>query len=569
MTESTRTTRAVQSVSTTIGRAVSSTGSIGRQVQGRIYREGVFGRLPVVPTDSVALETAAKRRMSPQAWSYVDGGAGQQRTVRANCAAFDEHRIVPRMLVDVEDRDLSVELFGRRIPAPLLLAPIGVLEMAHRDAEYAVAKAARSLGLPMVISTQGSVPMEDTARTLGTSPRWYQLYWSNEDDVVDSFVRRAEAIGSDALVVTLDTHVLGWRTHDLDLGYLPFARAEGIAQYTSDPVFRRLAERRAAAPRNETSPRLTLAAVKALVSMSRHYPGRFLDNLRSPVPRAAVDTFLDVFSRSSLTWDNLAYLRERTSMPIVLKGIQNPRDAVLAVEHGVDGIVVSNHGGRQVDGAIASLDALPGVVEQVRGRIPVLFDSGVRSGADVFKAIALGADAVLIGRPWVYGLALAGEAGARAVMEHLMAELDLTMALTGVTSVGAITSDLLAYRVENQRSRPPRIRRAGQVMSEDEHAIRIAAEVQVVRDEYAEEEAEAAEAEIAQRNATLDVPLNLRIDKELDAQLKRQAAAAQIPTSALVRRLLRQAVQDPSGQVHTVEQVEAIARRVVAESSNA
>ncbi|MDQ6642511.1 MAG: lactate 2-monooxygenase [Actinomycetota bacterium] len=417
--------------------------SIGRQVQGRIYREGVFGRRPVVPTEPAALERTAKRRMSAEAWSYVDGGAGQQRTVRANLDAFDRHRIVPRMLVDVEHRDASLELFGSRIPAPLLFAPIGVLEMAHRDAEYAVARAARSLGLPMVISTQGSVPMEDTAEALGDSPRWYQLYWSSNDDVADSFVRRAEAIGSDALVVTLDTHVLGWRTHDLDLGYLPFARAEGIAQYTSDDSFRRLAEQRAEIPSTEPAPRPTLAAVRALASISRHYPGSFLANLRSPVPRAAVETFLEVFSRSSLTWENLDYLRQRTRLPIVLKGIQDPRDAKLALEHGVDGIVVSNHGGRQVDGAIGSLDALPDIVDQVNNQIPVLFDSGIRSGADVFKALALGADAVLIGRPWVYGLALAGEAGARSVMEHLMAELDLTMALAGTASLEKITRDLL------------------------------------------------------------------------------------------------------------------------------
>jgi lactate 2-monooxygenase len=437
VSESPRTTRPLQAV-------VSNAIGIGREVQGRIYREGVFGRRPVVPTEPAALEAAAKRRMSAEAWSYVDGGAGQQRTVRANLDAFDRHRIVPRMLVDVERRDQTVELFGRMIPAPLLFAPIGVLEMAHRDAEHAVARAARSLGLPMVISTQGSLPMEDTARTLGESPRWYQLYWSKDDELVDSFVRRAEAIGSDALVVTLDTHVLGWRTHDLDLGYLPFARAEGIAQYTSDPRFRSLAEERAAAGSSEPTPRPTLSAVNALISMSRHYPGRLLDNLRSPVPRAAVDTFLDVFSRSSLTWENLSYLRDRTRMPIVLKGIQHPRDAALAIEHGVDGIVVSNHGGRQVDGAIGSLDALPGIVDEVRGRIPVLFDSGIRSGADVFTALALGADSVLVGRPWVYGLALAGEAGARAVMQHMMAELDLTMALAGVSSIQEITRDLLA-----------------------------------------------------------------------------------------------------------------------------
>jgi L-lactate dehydrogenase (cytochrome)/lactate 2-monooxygenase len=364
--------------------------------------------------------------------------------VQANLDAFARRRIVPRMLVDVGVRDQSVELLGRTLPSPLLFAPIGVLEMAHPEAERAVAAAARALGLPMVISTQGSVPMEETARALGDTPRLYQLYWSREDAVVDSFVRRAEEIGSDALVVTLDTHLLGWRTRDLDLGYLPFARAEGIAQYTSDPTFRRLAEARAATPATEPTPRPTVAAVKALVSMARHYPGGVWANLRSPVPRAAVETFLDVFSRSTLSWKDLAYLRERSSLPIYLKGIQHRDDARLAVEHGVDGVIVSNHGGRQVDGAIASLDALPGVVEEVAGRVPVLFDSGVRSGADAFVALALGARAVLVGRPWVYGLALAGADGARAVMEHVMAELDLTMGLAGVSSIDQITADLLA-----------------------------------------------------------------------------------------------------------------------------
>ncbi len=443
-TTTSRGTRAASSVTSAARTAVSSAVSMGREVQGRIYRAGVFGHRPVVPVEPAALEAAAQRRMSPQAWSYVAGSAGQQHTARANLEAFDRHRIVPRMLVDVAERDTSVELFGRRLPAPLLFAPIGVLEMAHRGAEHAVAEAARTLGLPMVISTQGSVPMEETAAALGDSPRWYQLYWSKDDTVVDSFVARAEAIGSEAIVVTLDTHVLGWRTRDLDLAYLPFARAEGIAQYTSDPAFRRLVEERAKTPSEEPTPRPTPAAVRALFSMARHYPGTLLDNLRSPLPRAAVETFLDVFSRSSLTWDDLARLRERTSLPIVLKGLQDPRDAALALEHGVDGIVVSNHGGRQVDGAIGSLDALPGIVAEVDGRVPVLFDSGVRSGADAFKALALGASAVLVGRPWVYGLALAGADGARAVMEHLWAELDLTMALSGVSSVDQITRDLLA-----------------------------------------------------------------------------------------------------------------------------
>lgn len=415
--------------------------SIGRSIQSEIYRAGLFGRRPVVPVEPAELERAARRAMSRAAWAYVNGGAGQHRTVAANTDAFARHRIVPRMFVDVQQRDLSVQLLGRTLPSPLLLAPIGVLEMAHPEAEHAVARAARGAGVPMVISTQGSVPMEETARALGDTPRLFQLYWSSDEDVVRSFVKRAEAIGSDAIVVTLDTHMLGWRTRDLDLGYLPFARGEGIAQYVSDASFRALAEGRPASG-EAPKPRLreVPAALRALRSMARHYPG---GSLRSPHPRAAVETFLEVFSRSDLTWADLARLREMTSLPILVKGVQHPDDARLALEHGVDGLVVSNHGGRQVDNAIASLDALPAVVEAVAGRVPVLFDSGVRSGADVFVALALGASAVLLGRPWVYGLALAGEAGTRAVLDHTLAELDLTMGLSGVCSVGQITRDLV------------------------------------------------------------------------------------------------------------------------------
>jgi isopentenyl diphosphate isomerase/L-lactate dehydrogenase-like FMN-dependent dehydrogenase len=323
------------------------------------------------------------------------------------------------------------------------LAPIGVLEMAHRDADLAVARAARELGLPMVLSTQASVPMERVARELGDAPRWFQLYWSSNDDLVESLVARAEAIGSTAIVVTLDTHVLGWRTHDLDVAYLPFARGEGIAQYTSDPVFAELVAERAARPSTQPSPRPTPAALRTLASITRHYPGRFADNLRSPLPRAAVETFLDVFSRSSLTWRDLAFLRERTRLPILLKGIQDPRDAELALDHGMDGIVVSNHGGRQVDNAVGALDALPDVLARVDGRVPVLFDSGIRSGADAFVALALGATAVCVGRPYVYGLALAGTTGVAEVMRNMVAELDLTMALAGCTSIAEITADLI------------------------------------------------------------------------------------------------------------------------------
>ncbi|MFE3997637.1 alpha-hydroxy-acid oxidizing protein [Nocardioides sp. YIM B13467] len=420
--------------------------SIGRDLQSAIFRKGLFGHRPVVPTEPSALAEAAQRAMSKEAWAYVDGGAGQQRTVAANTAAFDHFRLVPRMLTNVESRDLRTTLFGVDMPAPLMLGPVGVLELAHPRAEHEVAAAARATGIPMVISTQASVPMEEVAKDLGDTPRLYQLYWSKDESIVESFVRRAEAIGSDALVVTLDTHMLGWRTRDLDLGYLPFARGLGIAQYTSDPAFRALVEARLAG-KSGTSVRPGLreipSALTAVASMAQHHPGKLVDNLRSGHARAAVETFLDVFSRSDLIWDDLDRLREMTDLPIVLKGLQAPEDARRALEHGVDGIIVSNHGGRQVDGAIASIDALPSIVDEVDGRIPVLFDSGIRSGADILKALALGADAVLIGRPYVYGLALAGAAGVQAVLEHMIAELDLSLGLVGCRSVEEIGRELL------------------------------------------------------------------------------------------------------------------------------
>jgi lactate 2-monooxygenase len=348
------------------------------------------------------------------------------------------------MMRDTTARDTSVELFGRRLPAPVLLAPVGVLEMAHPGADVAVAEAASSLGLPMVFSTQASRSMEDCAAVMEGSPRWYQLYWSSSDELVASFLSRAERAGCDAVVVTLDTSVLGWRPRDLDGGYLPFAHGKGLAQYTSDPVFRRLVQQKVAHPDpTATRPRPTPGAVRTLLDLSRAYPGRFGDNLRSPYPRAAVETFLEVFSRSSLTWADLPSLRSMTSLPILVKGLLAADDADRALDAGVDGIVVSNHGGRQVDSARAALDALPGVVERVDGRVPVLMDSGIRSGADVVIALALGAAAVCVGRPYVYGLALAGADGVRAVLEHLLAELDLTMALSGVTSVAEITRDLV------------------------------------------------------------------------------------------------------------------------------
>jgi len=291
----------------------------------------------------------------------------------------------------------------------------------------------------MIFSNQASRPMEECAAAMGDASRWFQLYWSTSDDLVASFVARAEACACDALVVTLDTKMLGWRSRDLDFAHLPFATGLGIAQYTSDPVFRGLVDPSTV----DRSGRPTPAAVRALVRATRAYPGSFRANLRSGAGVAAVRKVMEIYSRPSLTWDDFAWLRKRTTLPIVLKGILHPDDARLAVEHGLDALVVSNHGGRQVDGAIASLDALPGVVEAVGGRIPILLDSGIRGGADAFKALALGATAVLLGRPYVYGLALRGEEGVRDVIRNLVADFDLTMALSGCRVVGDIRPECL------------------------------------------------------------------------------------------------------------------------------
>src|SRR4051812_34825937 len=411
--------------------------------QTAIYLGGVSGRRPRVPLDAGALEVAARKAMPTDSFAYIRAGAGNEGTMRANLAGFERLRIVPRMLRDVSERDTSVELLGLRLPSPFMTAPIGVLELAHDDADLAVARAAASEGVPMVISNQASTPMEDIARELGDSPRWFQLYWSKSDELVESLVRRAERIGASAIVVTLDTTILGWRPRDLTPAFLPFLRGQGIAQYTSDPVFRRLAEEEGVDGGDGRQPKPTLKALGTLIKVSRAHPDGLREGLRTGSGPPAVAWFVDVYARPSLSWENLPCLRGLTELPIVLKGILHPDDAAQAVEAGADGIVVSNHGGRQVDGSIATIDALPSVVEAVGGRIPVLLDSGIRGGADAFKALALGAQAVLLGRPYVYGLAIAGEDGVREVLQNFMADFDLTMGCAGYTSVAEVGADSL------------------------------------------------------------------------------------------------------------------------------
>ena len=416
---------------------------IGRVRQAEIFIRGLAGRTPPVSTDPQQLEKQARKAMSAEAYAYMAGGAGMEHTVSANRAAFDRWRIVPRVLRDVSARDTSVRLFGETLPAPLLLAPIGVLELAHTRADRAVALAAAAEGVPMIFSNQASVPMETCAEVMRSAPRWFQLYWSKSDNLVRSFVRRAEACGCSAIVLTLDTTLLGWRPRDLDLAYLPFLRGRGIAQYTSDPVFQaELSEPLDQLP-GPTPGTLNLALIRNTAEMLRRHPGRLSDKLRSGQARAAVQRFIVTYSRPSLTWDNLAFLRDLTRLPILLKGILHPDDARQAVERGMDGIIVSNHGGRQMDGAIGALDALPAVADAIGGRVPVLFDSGIRGGSDVFKALALGAAAVCLGRPYAYGLAVGGEKGVRQVIRNLRADFDLTLGLAGCASVGEVTRECL------------------------------------------------------------------------------------------------------------------------------
>jgi lactate 2-monooxygenase len=382
-------------------------------VQNGIYLRGLAGARPDLPMTAEGLERQAHEVMTPEAFAYVAGGAGGEHTMRANVEAFAKWRIVPRMLREVNGRDLATTVLGRRMPLPILTAPIGVLTLAHPDGEVAVAKAAARVGVTSIVSTASANPMEEVAAAAPEGSRWYQLYWPRDPEIAESLVRRAERAGYGAIVVTLDTWTLGWRPRDLELAHLPFLRGIGVAQYFSDPVFRSKLQR----PPEES-------------------------------PEAARDAIMfwaGLFGNPALRWADLRMLRGWTSLPIVVKGVCHPDDARAALDAGAGGVVVSNHGGRQVDRAVASLDALPAIAEAIGANATVLFDSGIRCGADVLIALALGADAVLVGRPYVYGLALGGEAGVEHVLRMLLGDLDASLALAGYRAVrdlnqGALTA---------------------------------------------------------------------------------------------------------------------------------
>jgi isopentenyl diphosphate isomerase/L-lactate dehydrogenase-like FMN-dependent dehydrogenase len=375
-----------------------------------IYARGMAGETPSVPVSIEELERRAEQAMEEWAANYVFAGAGGEETMIANREGFRRRRIVPRMLGGaVAERDLSTILLGTSMPAPLMLAPIGVQSVVHEEGELATARAAAAVGVPMIASTASHYTLEEIAAAAGEGARWFQLYWPNDRGLLESFVGRAEAAGYEAIVVTVDAFIPGWKPRDLQQARLPFLEGKGNANYFQDPVFR-----------------------------------AGLEKTPEEDPGAATGRYLGVLSEPSLGWDDLALLRELTSLPILVKGIQHVDDAREAAARGLDGIVVSNHGGRQVGGAIGSLDALAPIAEAVGGELPILFDSGVRGGADVLKALALGADAVCLGRPYLWGLALDGQAGVETVLRTVLGEFDLTMALCGYTRPDQLGPQALA-----------------------------------------------------------------------------------------------------------------------------
>ncbi|MFC0274779.1 alpha-hydroxy-acid oxidizing protein [Metabacillus herbersteinensis] len=350
-----------------------------------------------LPHSISLLEKMAAASIEKGPFTYVQSGSGAENTLRANVNAFEDWHIVPKVLNDVSIRDTSTQVLGTKFPSSFGLAPVGVQSIFHADGELASARAAAHYGVPFIASTLTSYSLEEIATALGKSPRWFQLYWSNDIEITLSMVRRAEVAGYSAIVITLDTTILGNRERDLNNSYSPLKLGKGSANYINDPVFQ----------------------------------SRLGDS--SSNDQAVIKKIVDVMFAPALTWDDLRTIKNHTSLPILLKGILHEEDARKALHYGADGIIVSNHGGRQLDGCISSLEALPPIAEAIQGNIPILLDSGIRRGPDVIKAKALGATAVLLGRPFVYGLAVAGEQGVRHVLNHLINDIDISLALTGLS----------------------------------------------------------------------------------------------------------------------------------------
>lgn len=413
------------------------------------YQREIYASLrkPILSTRFTGWEATARKKVPASNFGYVFGSAGSGETCRNNLAAFRDYRLTPAMLVNVTQRDSSVELFGHRYPSPLIMAPVGVQEIMHPDAEEASARAARKVGVPFVVSTAATRSIEQIAQASDGGDLWFQLYWPKPqyEEITASLLHRARTNGYKVLVVTLDTFSLGWRPTDLDESYLPFIEGQGCQVGFSDPVFNRIweetpddrtfSEKLAEARDMVGRPGTVLGALKVLSKAKHMKKARaWLDVINS-------ETFRD--------WDQLEILKKLWDGPVVLKGIQSVEDAHRAIEHGASGIIVSNHGGRQLDGAMASLDALAAITADEivqQSNMPILFDSGIRSGSDIIKALSLGAKAVLVGRPYMYGLASAGEKGVEHVLRCLLAEFDNGLANLGKGSVQHLGRGNLQYR---------------------------------------------------------------------------------------------------------------------------
>ncbi|MGK6320717.1 alpha-hydroxy-acid oxidizing protein [Sphingomonas sp. DT-204] len=371
--------------------------------QNEIYGAGLRGIVPKLPVDHATLCARAGAAMPPHVLNYVQGGCGDEFTQEENARAFNRWGMVPRMMVDCTKRDLSIELFGLALPSPVFMSPIGVTGIVTEDGhgDLAAARASAMTGVPLCASTLSNDPLEAVIGECGDTPAFFQLYTPKNQELAESLVHRAEAAGYKALVVTLDTWVTGWRPRDLNTANFPQLRGAVLTNYTSDPVFRKL-----------------------------------LGKPPEQDPAAAVMLWAGLFGKV-LTWDDMAWLRSITKLPLVLKGICHGDDARRAIDLGADAVYCSNHGGRQANGGIAAIDMLPDVVAAA-GDVPVLFDSGVRSGSDVVKALALGAHAVGIGRPYTYGLALGGAEGAAHVLKCILAEADLLMAVNGYPTIADV-----------------------------------------------------------------------------------------------------------------------------------
>ncbi|KFA54053.1 hypothetical protein S40293_05543 [Stachybotrys chartarum IBT 40293] len=404
------------------------------------YQRQIYSSLrpPLFSTRASAWEALAKEKIPAQNFGYVQGSAGAGTTNDANLAAFRRYRLRPRMLVNATRRDVSVELFGTRYRSPILAAPVGVQDIMHHDGEEATAKACRNLGIPMILSTAATRTIEQVAEANGDGDRWYQLYWPKPqcEDVTASLLNRAKAAGFKVLVVTLDTFNLGWRPTDLDTSYLPFVWGEGCQIGLSDPVFNAYYEKL-----QKEDPSTMAAKLGKLWTFLRR-PGSLYGAARVLVNATTMQksmVWLDILNSATYReWEHLQTLKKLWNGPIVLKGIQTVEDAHRAIDHGMDGIIVSNHGGRQLDGATASLDALAEIAADDKvndSKLTLIFDSGIRTGPDVLKALALGAKAVCVGRPYMYGLAIDGQAGVEHVFRCILADMDNALGNCGKTSV--------------------------------------------------------------------------------------------------------------------------------------